>query len=77
MIGLFIKKHEMDSLLYASDVILEVEDRLCHKKAIRMFVHKKCAEYGIEYIEDELVQLIEKCRKENYVIGKVDNPFEK
>ena len=65
----------MDSLLYASDVILEAEDRLCHKKSIKTFVHQKCVEYGIEYIEDELIKLIEKCKKEGYMVGKVDNPF--
>ena len=51
-------------LLYISDLILDVENKLFHGFFdIEKFVHKKCIEYGIESAEKEIIEIVNKCNK--------------
>lgn len=55
------------SLLYISDVILEVEDKLSKRRDFDFatFIHHKCLRYDIEESECEILKLINKCLKRN------------
>ena len=53
------------SLLYISDLILEIEDKLSKRRDFDFttFVHHKCMRYDIEDAEKDILTLIVKCLK--------------
>lgn len=53
------------SLIYISDLILEVEDKLSKRRDFDFttFVHHRCLGYDIEESECEILTLIKRCLK--------------
>lgn len=51
------------SLLYISDLILDVEDKLSKRKDFdyQTFIHHKCIRYDIADAEELMIQMIKKC----------------
>ena len=51
-------------LLYIGDLIMEAEDRIFHGFFdIDKFVHEKCILYGVECVEKEILEIINKCKR--------------
>lgn len=53
------------SLVYISDLILEVEDKLSRKKDFDFtnFIHERCRRYDICDAEEDVLRLVNKCLK--------------